>query len=54
METGSFREALGQELLLMAREYESLVVVTPDLAKSVRIGRFKEVYPKRFISVGVS
>lgn len=54
METGSFRDALGHELLLMAREYDSLVVVTPDLAKSVRIGRFKEAYPNRFVSVGVS
>ena len=34
------------------KEYESLVVVTPDLAKSVRIGRFKEMYPNGLSRLG--
>ena len=31
-----------------------MVVVTPDLAKSLRIMEFKERYPERFVSVGIS
>lgn len=54
MDSGSFRDALGDELVLLGRKYESLVVVTPDLAKAVRINEFKKTYPKRFISVGIS
>lgn len=54
MESTSFRDALGEELVAMGKKYESMVVVTPDLARAVRITEFKKLYPERFISVGVS
>lgn len=50
----SFRDALRESLLEYARAFPSLVVVTPDLAKSLRIMEFKETYPERFVSVGIS
>lgn len=50
----SFRDALGEELIAMGREYPNMVVVTPDLAKAVHITEFKRLYPERFISVGIS
>ena len=54
MGSASFRDALGEELVAMGKEYQSMVVVTPDLAKAVRITEFKKLYPERFISVGIS
>ena len=50
----SFRDALRESLLEYGKEFPSMVVVTPDLAKSLRIMEFKERYPERFISVGIS
>lgn len=50
----SFRDALSEALISMGGEYDSMVVITPDLAKSIRIQEFKKTYPDRFISVGVS
>jgi transketolase len=50
----SFRDAMAEALISMGAEYESLVVVTPDLAKSIRIQEFKKAYPERFVSVGIS
>lgn len=54
MGSSSFRDALGEELLALGEKVGSLVVVTPDLAKAVRINGFKKTYPERFISVGIS
>lgn len=54
MGSGSFRDALGEELLAMGQAHDSLVVVTPDLAKAVRITDFKKRYPGRFITTGIS
>jgi len=50
----SFRDALSEALISMGNEYDSMVVITPDLAKSIRIQEFKKIFPERFISVGVS
>lgn len=50
----SFRDALKESLLSLGQEYPALVVVTPDLAKSLRIVDFKQTFPERYISVGVS
>lgn len=50
----SFRDALRESLLSLGQEYPELVVVTPDLAKSLRITDFKQTFPERYITVGVS
>lgn len=50
----SFRDALRESLLILGQEYPAMVVVTPDLAKSLRITDFKQTFPDRFITVGVS
>ena len=54
MISGSFRDALGEELLAMGQAHDSLVVVTPDLAKAVRIMDYKKCFPERFITTGIS
>ncbi len=54
MGNGSFRDALGEELVSLGQRNKSLVVITPDLAKAVRINEYKKTYPERFISVGIS
>jgi transketolase len=50
----SYRDALAEALDTAALKHENMVVMTPDLAKSVRIFGFKEKYPDRFVSVGIS
>lgn len=50
----SFREALGQALLEIGKQNDRVVVVTPDLANAVKIGAYKQAFPQRFVSVGVS
>lgn len=52
--TSSFRDALSKTLLEAGEEYKSMVLLTPDLTKSVRIAQFKEKYPDRFINTGIS
>jgi transketolase len=50
----SFRDALRDSLLALGEEFPSMVVVTADVGKSLRIMDFKAAYPDRFISVGIS
>lgn len=50
----SFRDALSDALIAFGKEYPDLVVITPDLAKSIRITKFKELFPERFITAGIS
>ncbi|WP_422678794.1 transketolase family protein [Clostridium thermosuccinogenes] len=54
LKSASFRDALGKALVEMGKAYQSMVVITPDLAKAVRITEYKKLYPERFISVGIS
>ncbi len=50
----SFRDALSEALISAGSELESMVVLTPDLAKSVRIMDFRNKFPERFINTGIS
>lgn len=50
----SFRDALAESLLENGAQNESMVVITPDLGKSIRIMDYKKVYPDRYLSVGIS
>lgn len=50
----SFRDALSEALISAGSELKSIVVLTPDLAKSVRIMDFRNKFPERFINTGIS
>lgn len=49
----SFREALAKTFVEVADENKSIMVLTPDLARAIRIGEFLERYPHQYISTGV-
>lgn len=50
----STRDAFGQELLKQAEKEPRIVVVSADLASSLRVERFARKFPKRFYEVGVA
>lgn len=51
---GNYRDNLGKAFVKMGEEFHDLVVVTADVSKSTRSIKFKERYPDRFFSVGIS
>jgi len=48
------RDAFGQTLFDLMKKDERIVVLTADLAPSLRIERIREEFPERFIEVGVA
>ncbi len=50
----STRDGFGDALLELGKQNENVVVLTADLTESVRAGAFKEMFPRRFFSFGVS
>lgn len=48
------RDGYGEGLLLAAEENPDVVALGADISESVRVGWFKERYPERFISLGIS
>jgi len=54
MKLKSTRDAFGEVLLDLARREKRLVVVSADLASSLRVKAFAKRYPKRFFEVGVA
>ncbi len=50
----SFRDSLVESLMSLSAENKSMAVLTPDLAKSLRINEFKQKRSDRFITTGVS
>ncbi len=47
-------EVYAKMLCDLAREDEKIVVLTADLAKSTKIGKFQEEFPDRFFNVGIA
>lgn len=50
----AIRDGVGEGLIKLAREHEEIVVVSADLADSVRVREFAEEYSERFFEVGVA
>jgi len=48
------RDGYGEGLLLATEENPDVVALGADISDSVRVGWFKEQYPERFISLGIS
>ena len=49
----SFREAMSMTLMDAAEDNPALLVLTPDLARALRLDCFLETYPDKHISVGI-
>lgn len=47
------RDAYGEALRALGEEHADIVVLDADLAKSTRSWKFGEVYPDRFLNVGI-
>jgi len=50
----SFRDALAQALLEEGKQDKSIMVLTPDIARALRLDNFVETYPLQHISTGIS
>jgi transketolase len=50
----AIREGVGQGLLKLASDHQDVIVLTADLAESVRVREFAEMYPEKFFDVGVA
>jgi transketolase len=48
------REGFGEALLQLGKDYENVAALSADLTESTQIHKFKEVFPDRFIEVGVA
>jgi len=54
VETRSMREAYGETLVELGKEYNKLVVLDADLSKSTGTNKFAAKFPERFFDVGVA
>lgn len=50
----AIRTGMGEGLVDLGAKYSDVVVLTADLAESVRVREFAEAYPERFFDVGVA
>lgn len=50
----SFRDAMAEALLEESKSNSQIFVLTPDLARSIRLDRFMEELPQQHISTGIS
>jgi len=51
---GSTRDGFGKGIIELAQMNERVVVITADLAESVRLIEYKEKFPERFVECGVA
>ena len=42
------RQAYGEALVELGKEYDNLIVMDADLSKSTMTAKFRDVYPDRF------
>lgn len=50
----ALREAYGDEILELGKEYPNLYVIDADVGKSCKTLPFKEAYPEQYVNVGIS
>lgn len=50
----STRDGFGDGMLKLGQSNDDVVVVSADLAESVRVDKFAKKYPRRFVEVGVA
>ena len=50
----AIRSGVGDGLLALGSEHKDVIVLTADLAASVKVREFAETYPEQFFDVGVA
>lgn len=50
----ALRDAYGDEILELGKEYPNLYVIDVDVGKSCKTLPFKEAYPEQYVNVGIS
>ncbi len=50
----ALREAYGDEILELGKEYPNLYVIDADVGKSCKTLPFKKAYPEQYVNVGIS
>ena len=53
-DTIATRQAYGEALVELGKEYDNLVVMDADLSGSTKTAMFKEAYPDRFFNMGIA
>ena len=48
------RDGLGKGLIELAKQDPRVVVLSADLTKSLRLTEFEQLFPDRFIQVGIA
>ena len=48
------RQAYGEALIELGKEYDNLVVMDADLSGSTKTGMFAKEYPDRFFNMGIA
>lgn len=54
VEMSPTRDGYGQGLVELGEKNENIVVLCADLADSTRSGKFRDVYPERFVQMGIA
>lgn len=52
--TAAQRDALGEAMVQLGKEYSNLAVLSPDVAPSTRATKFQAAFPDRYICTGIS
>ncbi|MDR1650198.1 MAG: transketolase family protein [Synergistaceae bacterium] len=52
--SSSFRDAVCDALIASASDNPSVMVLSPDVARALRLERFLERFPNQYVSVGIS
>jgi len=50
----SSRDSFGQVIVELGKEHENIVALTADLTGSVKLAKFKEIFPERFFNFGIT
>jgi transketolase len=50
----SSRDSFGQVIVELGKEHENIVALTADLTGSVKLAKFKEIFPERFFNFGIA
>ena len=48
------RQAYGEILQVLGKEYDNLIVMDADLSGSTKTGEFRKVFPERFFNFGIA
>lgn len=50
----SWSEVISKKLINLAKKDEDIIAITPAMANGAKLNDFKEMFPKRFIDVGIA